>query len=419
MLLREGLMSKRWVVLSLDALATSAIGVYGSPWNETSSIDKMATLGTVWDRAIATSDDSVEQLAQLWGQTVGDDRWVNHCHKVGRVELYLNAGPQAVELAKLAEKFAFDQCTFTESVPESLGQDALACEEIELTSMAKLLLPVLERLSDTSESAAPDWSVMWVHSDSLARHWDAPRWLFPIEEDEEDEEPIDQVEWSLADFEAQSRAGGVPESTTQKPPAIFESVSVPFFALSPDAHPDWITSWMQTYGCQVRLLDRLVSILLDAIQASGENIGLAMIGTSGISMGQNGWIGHRAGTIRSPQIHVPVILFDGEGAGLRLPGLRSINEVMHYLVASEEGSSRITPEQWASDGTADDTVIETVSHRAERVLTTQQWFFVREGDHTRLFLKPDDRDDMNDIADRCRDVVESMESTVSSSSREP
>lgn len=398
-------MPKRWVVLSLDALATSAINAYGSPWNETPAMDQMVAMGMVYDRVVATSDDSVELLAQLWGQRNGDQSWIEQCHASGRIELFVNAGPQAVELAKLAERFAFDQCTLIESIPEAL-QDAQPSDEIESTAMAKLLLPVLERITDPS---APNWSILWAHSDSLTRCWDAPRWLFPIEEDEEDEEPIDQLDWSLEDYETQASPVDAEASVREKPPAIFESLAVPFFAVSPDSHPDLITSWMQTYGCQVRLLDRLIAILMEAIEASDGDIGLALIGTSGMSLGQNGWIGHRAGPIRSPQVHLPVILFDNEGYGIRTPGLRAIHDVMSSMVASPDQSSRVSPQQWALDDALPEFAIETRSSRAERVLTTNEWFFVREGDHSRLFLKPDDRDDMNDIADRCRDVVESME----------
>ena len=398
-------MPERWIVLSLDALATTAIGAYGSPWNTTPAIDSLATEGVVLDRVIATDDDSAIVLASLWGRKQGDKSWLDTWKSFGRAELFLNAGPQATELAKLADKVAFDQCTIVEAIPD-LIEPSIAGEEIETTAMAKLLLPVLERIELSATGDAADFSLLWIHSDTLARLWDAPRWLFPIEEQDDDEqEPEDYVEWSMKDFESASTTLLPTDAPQTKPPSLFETSTVPFFAVSPDAHPDLITSWMQTYGCQIKLLDALVAMITDAIDAHPDDIGLAVLGTSGISLGQNGWIGHRAGSIRSPQIHVPAIVLNHEGIGNRMPGLRAFAGISDFI----RPGSHMSPEVWARDDDPNDRIIETHSLRATRVVTTDQWFFVREGDDSRLFLKPDDRDDMNDVADRCRDVVETLE----------
>jgi hypothetical protein len=54
--------------------------------------------------------------------------------------------------------------------------------------------------------------------------------------------------------------------------------------------------------------------------------------------------------------------------------------------------------------------VETRSDRAAKVVTTSKWFYARDLDGgVRLFLKPDDVNDINDVADRCRDVIETLE----------
>jgi hypothetical protein len=42
-----------------------------------------------------------------------------------------------------------------------------------------------------------------------------------------------------------------------------------------------------------------------------------------------------------------------------------------------------------------------------KAITTREWFFVVDPDEkVRLYLKPDDVNDFNDVASRCHDVVE-------------
>jgi len=405
-------MPDRWVVVSLDGLATAPLGAYGSSWNETPAIDRMAALGTAWDRAIVDSDDSIDVLRGLWSRSSKGETWIDACKKQGRVELFINAGPQAEQLAKLSDELGFDECTLVEAVPDP-DVFVPASTEVETTALAKLLIPVLERLGEPGANQPRDWSVLWVHGDSLLRCWDAPRWLFPVDEDqdEEDESPVDQVDWSIEDFELASFGDGYSDEAAKKPPSIFETVTVPYFELASDAHPDLVTSWMQTYGCQIRLVDRLVQLLLDAIEASNGEIGLALVGTSGFSLGQNGWVGHLAGPLRSPQIHVPVVLFDGAGYGIRVPGAHAIGEVAQWLRPAAKGDemARVSPKEWGDDESASKASIVTQTNRADRVLTTAEWFFVREVERVSLYLKPDDRDDANDVADRCREVVESLQ----------
>lgn len=404
-------MPNRWVVLSLDGLATAALSAYGSSWNETPAIDRMAAFGTIWDRAILSSDDSIQVLKNLWDYPVGDQPWLKACQNSGRTELFLNSGVQAIQIAKLAGEIGFDQCTLVEAIPEGASElpESVAVEE---TALAKLLLPVMERLGDP----AKDWSMLWAHSDTLTRCWDAPRSLFPIDDEEEDDDaPVDQLDWSLDDFGSESLPGSEQETASPvatKPPSLFSGSGVPYLSLPADAHPDLITSWMQTYGCQVRLLDRLIDWLLDLIEPAGGEIGLAVLGTSGFSLGQNGWIGHRAGALRSPQIHVPAVLWDGQGHGIRVSGVRGVAAVSVWLrpIADEAQAVRPEPADWANEAAGQQSAIVTDSLRADRVVTTDEWFFVREADRSSLFLKPDDRDDSNDVADRCRDIVEEMES---------
>lgn len=454
-------MPDRWVVISLDAFANLAIGAYGSSWNATPNIDSMASRGITWDRAIAASDDTLQTLRECWTAPCeipkhgdgGDADWIARCRQHGRVELILSddsgGRDQSQRLAQLAGEVGFDRCTMVEA---NLGDEP--SEEIESTAIAQLFAALVDRMQETPEAKEPgeapasSWSVLWLHSDLLARHWDAPRWLFPVDEadgpdeasdqpDEDDgdeyEDAEDGAEDEIEAFEPASDTFRPPsysfdllpdpsfdptleddEEQPDGPPELVDTVTPPDYRIAPDDHPDWVMTWMQTYGCQVRLVDQLIAMVAETIKQLDPGIGLAVVGTSGFSFGQNGWIGHRAGPLRSPQIHIPAIVQDPLGPMLRWPRLSSLAEVIQRIVP---GHAAPSPEFWAGlsefeprrdEATAARKTpeVRTRSDRATSAITTDQWFFVRDEDATRLFLKPDDRDDVNDVADRCRDVVD-------------
>ncbi|HBJ38458.1 MAG TPA: hypothetical protein DDZ51_27635, partial [Planctomycetaceae bacterium] len=280
-------MPDRWIVISLDAFANLALGAYGSSYNTTPNIDAMAAGGTTWDRAVVPCDDAVQTLRQCWMASNDDAAgggWIAKCQQHGRVELILgddSAGrDQSQKLAQLAGEVGFDRCTMVEV---NLGDEA--AQEIESTAIAQLFAALVERLQEVSEAesagaqAGLPWSVLWLHSDLLARHWDAPRWLFPVDEaddavDADDELDDDQqgedayddayddaddsldqevaFEPASDDFRPPSYAfdllpdpffdptlDGQPEEE-EGPPELVDSVAAPHYRIKPDDHPDWV-----------------------------------------------------------------------------------------------------------------------------------------------------------------------------------
>lgn len=462
-------MPDRWIVISLDAFANLALGAYGSSWNTTPNIDSIAASGITWDRAVVPFDDTVQTLRDCWSSPsddAGQGNWLAQCQKQGSVELILGDDPagreQSQAIADLAGEVGFDRCTMVEV---NLGEEP--AEELESTGIGQLFAALVERLQEVTEAEEPGavagspWSVLWLHSDLLARHWDAPRWLFPVDgadeaaeaSDDLDEDEYEDAEDEIEEFEAEVQYADFSDDSLEReipfepisedfrppsyafdllpdpsfdptldelaeqedgPPELVDSIKPPSYRITPDDHPDWVMTWMQTYGCQVRLIDQLIAMVSETIKQLDPSIGLAVVGTSGFSFGQNGSIGHRVGPLRSPQIQVPAIVYDPSGPMLRWPRLASLAQVVQWVVP---GRAAPSPEFWAGlsgvelrrDSESPDAAapeVRTRSDRATSAITTEQWFFVQDEAATRLYLKPDDRDDANDVADRCRDVVD-------------
>lgn len=379
----SGEVRRRVIVLSLDSLATAAVGCYGSSWNQTPAIDAIATGGAVWDRMLVTDDRSDDVLRGWFGSD--DANWAKVWNKFGSLELITD------NTVVGRDAKCFDRVVTI--AHEVAGTDEGPAADIESTRLAALVAAAIER-----DAEDDDWSVMWLHSDFLSFAWDAPRSLFPI----------DEVELARAEPD---EFGETIEAESPDQPAIdpiFDDVVVPHFQLSQTDRddPDLITSWMRTYGCQVRLVDWMIEVLLGSIRA--EDPIVVVVGTGGFSLGQNGWIGRRAGPLRSPEIRVPLVVSDI--GPIRMPAIASTNfvpQLMCDLALADSPDRSWSPGRWVLP--TDDTAIRTRSDRATDVVTTQKWFFVQDADESEhLYLKPDDVDDFNDIGRLRLDVIDEL-----------
>jgi len=136
-------MPDRWIVISLDALATAAISPYGSSWNATPHLDRLASRGLTWDRVVVPDDDTAhhdaaEVLRQCWLSDVGGRSWIEASRQTGRVELFLAgdvAGQRASDrISNIASEIGFDGCTMVEL---EIGDQPAA--EIESTGLAQMV----------------------------------------------------------------------------------------------------------------------------------------------------------------------------------------------------------------------------------------------------------------------------------------
>ncbi|MGI9473781.1 MAG: hypothetical protein ACR2NZ_19725 [Rubripirellula sp.] len=385
--------SRPLVVLSLEGLATSALGCYGSSWNKTPALDAIASTGCVWDRWLATSDDPNATFRHVTDGLQSTPSWESHWRRQGSIELITDVR----EVSDQFEQSPFEQLV---SLHDRGSRSARPAEDIVDTQLGQLVAAAIQR--DAEE--AP-WSVLWLHSGFLTHHWDAPRFLSLIEEgDPYDLEPSEEVDLLEENPD-------VTEQLENLPP-VFSETLPPKIELGDDDHPDLVTSWMRTYGCQIRLIDVLLEILLTSLKA--EDPYIAILGTSGFQLGQNGWIGHQQGPLRSPEIRLPMIVSDV--GPLHLPHLTrssTLPKIVEDLARdSQQGpdpSLLWSPEQWCQPEKESEVV--TKSNRAQRAVTTPEWFFVQDSDASEhLFLKPDDTEDFNNVSRLRADIVEKFDS---------
>lgn len=383
------------LILSLEGLTPSALGCYGSSWNRTPAIDAIADTGCVWDRWLATDDQPSNMFLHMVHGLDQTTNWKDKWQANGSIDLITDVE----HIADQFEQLPFDRMVSLHDREQEWEQSP--AEDIVDTQLGQLVAAAIER-----DAEQDDWSVLWLHSDFLTKRWDAPRYMALMDEGDEDSlAPSDEVE--LLEHE-----GEILERIEKLPP-YFEDLAPPSFQLPEEAHPDLVTSWMRTYGCQIRLLDVLIEILLTSLKADDPHV--LIVGTSGFQLGQHGWMGHRQGPLRSADIRLPLIVSDL--GPLHLPQLSGgdtfpsiLDQIASHSSPDEPHSLVWSPEQWcrSDEGTS----VITKSDRTAHAITTPDWFYVQDHDQSEhLYLKPDDIDDFNNVARLRPDIVEQFLNT--------
>ncbi|KAA5547144.1 hypothetical protein FYK55_01640 [Roseiconus nitratireducens] len=361
------------LVMTLEGLATAPLGCYGCSWNDTPAIDQLAAEGIVWDRWISPLD-----------------------HPNGLIETWLRDSQEAVrDYGKEGStRFLTDDKNLT--IPPDLfgfgfvtrlklDRSEAPAEQFDQTRLVQLAAAALDQVE-------PSTSLIWLHSDSLREVWDAPL------ESDDDTETEDRAE-------PEQDANEVDKPKEPAAVRLPDTSAVPKHQMLADDDPDLLFAWMQRYAAQVRVLDGVVDSLVESLR--GRKLTVLLAGSSGFSLGQNGWIGHRVGPPRSHDLRLPMIV--STGGPLRVPSLRRATELSHLLQAHARSEPLITPPSWCAVDDEFSPAIVTESDRARRLVSTSKWFFLEdESAGEQLFLKPDDVEDVNDVARLRPDVIDRL-----------
>lgn len=257
-------------------------------------------------------------------------------------------------------------------------EDSADCGLLSLFAMAS------EQLAEGREG------LVWIHSRGLKLPWDAPLALRRSFTDPEDPEPPSDA-------------------------------VCPAWAVDEDADPDWVVGWGQVAAAQAALIDEGLGALAATLSAREDHASwswlLASLG--GVPLGEHGHIGWGCSDLRGEQLGAPAILVPStlDPVGRRaaelfqLPDLAaSVNRLLGDAAADFPGWGRScwdaefgsSPHQW--DKAFQLAAVTAEDSRWIRCPAWSAWF--PEEQPPRLFVKPDDRWEVCDVADRRTDVLE-------------
>ena len=198
------------------------------------------------------------------------------------------------------------------------------------------------------------------------------------------------------------------------------SVVPPDCWLSEDYDPDELLGYQHAYGGQVSLLDTCLGILLEALWSSpaGDTTALLATAARGYPLGEHRYVGCTERPLQAELLQVPWLLHcpQGEGAALRTQQLVQPPDVYPTLLEWFDvsaarpvavGTRCPAPHAGGRAACARDRA-GSVDGR-QRAIRVPGWFLRHDATgKPLLYVKPDDRWECNEIADRCQDVADQL-----------
>jgi len=161
--------------------------------------------------------------------------------------------------------------------------------------------------------------------------------------------------------------------------------------------PDVRQAMAEAYSGGVTLLDETLSGLLAFLHEEGlaQNTVFLFMSSRGFSLGEHNRIGSND-ELYGENVHLPLFVRfpDGSFAGFRSQTLLQPADIWEFLGREE------LPDEPAA--------VHPFLRIGSEVIVTPDWFVYQKNSGIELYVKPDDRWEANDVADRCPHVLESL-----------
>jgi arylsulfatase A-like enzyme len=349
----------RILVIEASALHLGFVGCYGNDWVATPNLDRLAAEGVVFDQHLADSPEPF--AAEAWWQ------------RSAVTGMYQVPGSSA----RLA-----------------VAEGAIRYETIpRLNDFAARIIGVLH---NRDHAAA---AIVWIDGPSLAPPWRLPDDLLTVyaEEEELDVQALADPKVGLAE----------PGS-------------------------DELDRVQTAYAAVVTFFDAQIGRLMDHLREDGvlDRLLLCITASCGLPLGEHGMIGTHRAWMHDELVHVPLImrLPAADRAGLRIAALTqpvdlapTFAELLGTPLSDAQGRS-LAP---LMRGEADD--VRPYAACGLRLGDSEEWLLrtperallvpiqVPAGDPPRqaqLYVKPDDRWEVNDLAQRHGEEAEQLHQTL-------
>ena len=334
-----------YLFLSIDGLQSGMVGAYGNTWIQTPTLDSLACQSALFDRFYVSTMNLTETFAELWQFPL------NH-HKI------LLTDDSDVFLHEKA-------CLFDEKHRLESNRQSRPAEKIEQTQFFRNMATIADLLRDRSETPF----LLWAHFEGFRSHWDFPLSYRQRYQIDEDPDPYADV----------------------APPEIRET----------RIDPDVRQSVAEAYSGGVSVLDETLAGLLAFLHEEGleHNTVLSFMSVRGFSLGEHNRIGSND-DLYSENVHLPLLIRcpGGSWAGFRSQSLIQPADIENLLTEHH------LPEESADIHS----FLRIGNESGHEVIVTPDWFVYRRSLRNELYVKPDDRWEANDVADRCPHVLEQI-----------
>lgn len=375
------------VVLALDGLGARLLGPYANTWFSTHQFDRLAAQSLLLEFAFADCPELMGSYQSLWTGRNGFAGLAPTVEKNKLIDQLAEAGVESTlftDEQRLAESALANQ--FDRVVMNAIEPATSAANDLSETMLAEFFSVAIEKMAVIKPG-----ELMWIHSTGLSGSWDAPYEMRQQFADEEDPDP----------------------------PTFIEAPSQ--FFPSGELEPDDRLGFQQACAAQVVLIDQFLGIMLDHLEAIPPSRRPLLIVTSprGFPLGVGGHVGQAEQSLFDDAIHVPVLVKwpDGRYAMSRHQSLQYARCVADFVLDwFQAGSIDLS---WLDNPLANREMEYLLSTTdGKRSLRTHGWKFLDDGQKQQLFVKPDDRWDMNDVLRKCRLIGEELDELCTSTLEE-
>jgi hypothetical protein len=371
------------ICLVFDRLQAGCLGPYGNTWVQTPAFNRLACESFTFDQMSIDTPELERLYRSYWH---GWHALCPHEPPAERRSLIAALRESGVTTALLSDErrvtehpLAVDFDEFIELDPPWQSQTA---EEIEQAHLAKCFVELIDWLPTAREPF-----FLWCHLAGLGTAWDAP-----------------------LNFRESYREEGDPE--------VPSAADVPDRMLPESYDPDELLGIAQAYAGQLSLLDGCLDALLEELESSeaGKDTLLIVTSARGFPLGEHRRVGPCDEALHGELLHVPLMIRfpDRTAAAQRTQALAEPADLWatlwQYLELGELPRSP-TALSWLpiikqEAGPRHDRLC-MAGVKNERAIRTPAWFLRAVGDGE-LYAKPDDRWEVNNVANRCLDIVENL-----------
>jgi hypothetical protein len=373
---------KHAVIVVVDRLGAGFLGPYGNTWVETPSLNQLAAESLLVETVISDSPD-LDRIYRSW--------WYG-CHAMQQrprqaeslVALARSSGLPTTLLSDAAALLDDPRAAaFDERISLARPAPDRPAAKIEQTRLAELFMTAAARLAELESPG-----LFWIHARGMGGCWDAPLDLREQYRDEEDPEPY-------------SRAAP-PEKD-----------------LGRRSDPDELLRIEHAYAAEVFVFDAALGMLLEVLDQHpcSEETLLVVTSPRGYPLGEHGVVGSLGDALHAELLQVPLLIRPPEAsfAATRLQMLAQHHD-LHATLANWLGIPCGQPRDWRTDLRAiaggepiPQTNCAFAVGTGERAVRTPAWFMREtQGDQRALYAKPDDRWEINEVANRCVDIADEL-----------
>jgi membrane-anchored protein YejM (alkaline phosphatase superfamily) len=349
------------ICVSIDGLHNGMIGAYGNSWIQTPAFDSLAVQSVVFDRYYAGSIDLAGNFNLLW-----KDLWVE--------QFSLNGGA-TILVTDDGDIFNHAGAYFVRKyMIEPSGKIATSADD---TNFFKIFATIIDLASEQFVNQPDRPYCIWAHFCGFRGVWDFP-------------------------LEYRERHRG------DEDPAPYSGFVAPELD---EFDPDKLQAVIESYSGGISLLDDVLAGLLEAIESGdvGEQTVLAIFGVRGFSLGEHKKIGANY-DLFGENIHLPLIirLPDKTGATVRSPELVNTDDLAEFFISmtKKQNDKSMLMRLMLEDKIEQHKTLKIIGQNNEIALVTPSWFIKQSEKQINVYVKPDDRWEINNVANRIKENTE-------------